>query len=66
MNPDKMRESNKKTNNLIRTSPAGPAFDPSIPKTEDPALHPTFGREEDLPRLPLPEDGDFREYYRLR
>ena len=66
MNLKEMNQTDKITNHLIHSGPAGPALDPSIPKTEDPAIHPTFPREEDVHRLPIPEDGDFREYYRLR
>ena len=66
MNLHKMKEPDKKTNHLIHFSPAGSAFDPSIPITEDGVLHPTFGQEEKPFRRPFPEDEDFREYYRLR
>jgi hypothetical protein len=66
MNLKEMKQTDKNSNHLIHSSPAGPALDPSISKTEGPPIHPTFGREEDNHRLPLPEDGDFREYYRLR
>jgi len=62
----KMKEPDKKTNHLIHFSPAGPAFEPSIPITKGTALHPPFSRTEKLPSCPLPEDEDFREYYRLR
>jgi len=61
-----MNPTDKKTNHLIDSGPPGPAYDPLIPKTEDAALHPAFGREEKISRRPFPEDEDFREYYRLR
>jgi hypothetical protein len=66
MNLQKMKPTDQKTNRLIYSSPAGPAFDSSISKTEDTALHPTFGRKEKPPGRTFPEDEDFREYYRLR
>ena len=66
MKLNEMKQKDQKTNHAIYSSPTGPALDPSIPKTEAPAIHSTFAREEDIHRLPLPEEGDFREYYRLR
>ena len=66
MNVKEMKQKDQTTNHAIYSRPAGPALDPSIPKTENPAIHPTYAREEDNHQLPLPEDGDFREYYRLR
>ena len=66
MNLQEMKRTDQKTNRLLYSRPAGSAFDPSIPKTEDAVLHPTFGQEEKPFRRPFPEDEDFREYYRLR
>ncbi len=66
MNLKEMEPTDKKTNHLIYSGPSGPAYDSSIPKTEDAALHPAFGRKEKIYRHPFQEDEDFREYYRLR
>jgi hypothetical protein len=66
MNQKEIRQKDPKTIHGFYSRPAGSASDPSIPNTEDPAIHPSFIREEDNHRLPFPEDGDFREYYRLR
>jgi hypothetical protein len=66
MNLKEMKPTDQKSNHANYASPAGPTFDPAIPKTEGPALHPIFGRKEKLSRHPFPEDEDFREYYRLR